>query len=165
MKALLVKEVNCRADVEALTPLEQQQLVSAGRATVREATLEGVIRWSDKELLGWHHLRFESSPGVTAYEAWLLANGDDGVFFEPGAPAHCDLGVSQTLVGDMREHRDDVVARLQAASGLRGPAVQGVASRLMVASTAARYSGVAGSGHARTASMKTCGSPYPCASM
>lgn len=115
MKALLVKEVNSRADVEALSPLEQQQLVSAGQSTVGAATLEAVISWSHKELLGWHHLRFESAPGVTAYDAWLLANGDDGVFFEPGAPAHCGLGVSQTLVDDMHEHRDELVARLQAA--------------------------------------------------
>lgn len=115
MKAILVKEVNCRADVDALSPLERQQLVSAGGATVRATTLEAVLAWSHKELLGWRCLRFESAPGVIAYDAWLLANGDDGVFFEPGALAHCGLAVSQTFVHDLREHRAELVNQLQAA--------------------------------------------------
>ncbi|MBL8923899.1 MAG: hypothetical protein JNJ54_33900 [Myxococcaceae bacterium] len=115
MNAILVKEVLCRADVEALSPVEKAQLASAGSETVGAATLDDVIRWSRKELLGWHHLRIESAPGVIAYDAWLLANGDDGVFFEPGAPAHCGLGVSQTLVSDLTGQRDAAVAQLQDA--------------------------------------------------
>lgn len=115
MRAFLVKRVNSARDVAQLSVTEQQQLTSAGAATLNVGSLEAVIAWCDREQLGWHKLRFESPPGVTVWEAWLLANGDDGVFFEPGASRHCGLGVSQTVVDDLEHRRDAVVAQLQDA--------------------------------------------------
>lgn len=115
MRAFLVKQVNSAGDVERLTSLERQQLTSAGAATLDVRSLEAVIAWCRREQLGWHLLRFEGPPGVTVWEAWLLANGDDGVFFEPGAAQHCGIGVSQTFVQDLEHRRDVLVEQLQHA--------------------------------------------------
>lgn len=113
MKATLVKRVNSRADVDALSEREKKQFMAAGLETVGAKTLEDVVKWSHRELLGWLVLRIEDANHT--FDGWLLANGDDGVFFDHDATEPNGLAVSQTMVSDTTQERDALVAALQKA--------------------------------------------------
>ncbi len=125
MRATFLKRGNSRQAIAALSAVERAQLQSAGHAVIRANTLDEVIGWSDDERLGWIKLGFDSPRGQRVFEAWLLANGDDGVVFEPGALKHLDTGISQSLVCDLTLDRVELVAALQRAlDAFEGPAFE-----------------------------------------
>lgn len=115
MKATFLKHVGCRRELWALSDVERLQLESAGHAVLRATTLQEVAEWCDDELLGWIKVGFDSPRGQRVFEAWLLANGDNGVIFERGAPLHLGIGVSRSVVADMKLDRVELVGMIQVA--------------------------------------------------
>lgn len=125
MKATFLKHVSSRRELAELSDVERLQLQSAGEAVLRATTLEELASWSDDELLGWIKVGFDSPRGQRVFEAWLLANGDNGVIFERGAPMHLSIGISHSVVADMKLERLELVATLQRAlDAFDGPTLQ-----------------------------------------
>lgn len=125
MKTTFLKRLTSRQEVATLSEVERLQLTSAGRAVLRATTLDEVVSWCDDELLGWIKVGFDSPRGQRIFEAWLLANGDNGVIFEPGAPKHLGIGIAHSVVSDMKFDRVELVATLQQAlDAFDGPTLQ-----------------------------------------
>lgn len=125
MKTTFLKRLTSRQEVAALTEVERLQLTSAGEAVLRASTLEELVSWCDDELLGWIKVGFDSPRGQRIFEAWLLANGDNGVIFEPGAPMHLGIGVAHSVVSDMKFDRVELVKTLQQSlDAFDGPTLQ-----------------------------------------
>ena len=115
MRAIVRRRVNSRAEVSELTGLEQRQLLAAARVLLGARDLESLLAWSDRELLGWLVVRIDDEDGAPQCDAWLLASGDDGLLFEPGAASHLGIAMSQTYLVDVQASRTGLVKRLQHA--------------------------------------------------
>lgn len=125
MKTTFLKCLTSREQLAALSEVERLQLTAAGEAVLRATTLEELVSWCDDELLGWIKVGFDSPRGQRIFEAWLLANGDNGVIFEPGAPMHLGIGVAHSVVADMKFDRVELVATIQQAlDAFDGPTLQ-----------------------------------------
>lgn len=125
MKTTFLKRLTSRQEVATLSEVERLQLTAAGHAVLRATTLDEVVSWCDDELLGWIKVGFDSPRGQRIFEAWLLANGDNGVIFAPGAPVHLGIGIAHSVVSDMKFDRVELVATLQQAlDAFDGPTLQ-----------------------------------------
>jgi len=125
VKTTFLKCLTSRQQLAALSEVERLQLTAAGEAVLRATTLEELVSWCDDELLGWIKVGFDSPRGQRIFEAWLLANGDNGVIFEPGAPMHLGIGVAHSVVADMKFDRVELVATIQQAlDAFDGPTLQ-----------------------------------------
>lgn len=125
MKTTFLKCLTSRQQLAALSDVERLQLTAAGEAVLRATTLEELVSWCDDELLGWIKVGFDSPRGQRIFEAWLLANGDNGVIFEPGAPMHLGIGIAHSVVADMKFDRVELVATIQQAlDAFDGPTLQ-----------------------------------------
>lgn len=125
MRAVLQRKVQSRRDVNRLPAIARTQLQRAGRAVLGARDLASVVAWCERERTGWCHLLLSDDGQAPAYDVWALASGDDGVVFTAGKAEHLGLIISQALVVDVQEARDELVAQLQVALDVFGKAGRG----------------------------------------